>query len=495
MASHFLIFIGGTGAKCAEAFVHMAASGVMGGRGNTFHVLTMDVDATNGNRGQALEAVGRYALLRETFPATAQYAESPLFGPEIIHYDWHVTLPDSFPQAAGKNCLSAMRTQGENDEEALMRLFYTDEELGFDFSREGFHAIPAIGAPVIQYILDSGESLGRFAEFCSAFRLEVRDDSHIVVCGSIFGGTGACGIPAVTRYMNNIMRTTDLRGRCESHGVLMLPYYRFGEPGAKDEMGVHARKFYNNTRGALAFYDGMEAELAYSSVYLIGSPVDYDMGGYCPGMENQKNPPTPMEWESALAIAHSLAAPLAGGGRTVQFITCAQGETENQVVQRLRVGWDTMPFGIQDEIGNMTRFAAAYLGYYHPYLHRHENKKPEGKPFFQELIRPYLEEEEDDDKGFAALEAFLKRYWQWLKQSLGYEIVDQACFTDRMMRSDRGYPAKHLQSLVQGKASTGWWTVEGQMFAGILPISDEGSDLARRNAGLFVHGLYDQCML
>ena len=65
MANHFLVFIGGTGAKCAEAFVQLAACGAMGGPENTYHILTLDVDATNGNRMLAIEALARYRLLRE----------------------------------------------------------------------------------------------------------------------------------------------------------------------------------------------------------------------------------------------------------------------------------------------------------------------------------------------------------------------------------------------------------------------------------------------
>ena len=133
MANHFLVFIGGTGAKCAEAFVQLADCGAMGGPENTYHILTLDVDATNGNRMLAIEALARYRLLREQFPATGQFAGSTLLGPNLVHYDWHVQLPDNFPNAAGVNCLHAMRAQNNAEEETLMRLLYTDEEMGFDF--------------------------------------------------------------------------------------------------------------------------------------------------------------------------------------------------------------------------------------------------------------------------------------------------------------------------------------------------------------------------
>ena len=50
-----------------------------------------------------------------------------------------------------------------------------------------------------------------------------------------------------------------MAGNLLTCGVLLLPYYHFAEPGEGDALGVHARKFYNNARGALAFYRDMGA--------------------------------------------------------------------------------------------------------------------------------------------------------------------------------------------------------------------------------------------
>ena len=492
MANHFLVFIGGTGAKCAEAFVHMAAAGAVGDPSTTFHVLTLDVDATNGNREQALEALERYQLLREQFPATGQFAGSSLFGPTIIHYDWHVQLPESFPHAAGKNSLNAMRAQNSHDEEALMRLFYTDEEMGFDFSKEGFHAIPAIGAPVMQYILDEGIGLGAFQSFVDALRSEVSVNSRLIIIGSIFGGTGACGIPAIMRYLNDKTRDIAMAGNLLTSGVLLLPYYHFAEPNQEDDMGVHARKFYNNARGALAFYRDMEEELQYTSLYLIGSPLDYNMGAYRPGMEGQKNPPTPVEWESALAIAHCISADVAEGEVEGQFIKCIQGVGKGEVASSLHLSWADLSLNIKDNLGTMARFITAYMGYYRNYINRHKGDSKGLKPFYEELLKPYVDTQEAEHKGLSALDAFLARYWIWLRQSLDYDILTQSCFSNKMMAAG-GYPLRSLHALVVDTAAPHWNTVEDAMFDGIRPLTTEEELFPQRNAGLFVHGLYAHC--
>ena len=493
MANHFLVFIGGTGAKCAEAFVQLAACGAMGGPENTDHILTLDVDATNGNRMLAIEALARYRLLREQFPATGQFAGSTLLGPNLVHYDWHVQLPDNFPNAAGVNCLHAMRAQNNAEEETLMRLLYTDEEMGFDFSREGFHAIPALGAPVLQHILEQGLALGGCQAFVDALRAETGVNSRLILVGSIFGGTGACGIPAVTRYLTDKTRDIAMAGNLLTCGVLLLPYYHFAEPGEGDALGVHARKFYNNARGALAFYRDMEQELGYERLYLIGSPLDFNMGAYRPGMESQKNPPTPVEWESALAIAHCIASePDETRGR--QFYKCVAGEGDGEIPRRLYAGWEGWSLNIRETVGAMARFVAAYMGYYRPYIRRFAGRERGFKPFYEELLKEYVDTQEAEHKGLAALEAFCARWWEWARASLSYDMLAQACFSGRMMTSG-GYPFAALSSLAEGPAASSWHAVEDAMFDGIRPLDGQEANRAGRNAGLFLHGLYAHCAL
>ena len=493
MANHFLAFIGGTGAKCAEAFVQLAAAGAVGDPSTTFHVLTLDVDATNGNRELAIEALSRYQLLREQFPASGQFEGSSLFGPRIVHYDWHVQLPTDFPHAAGTNCLHAMRSQNNPDEEALMRLFYTSEELSFDFSKEGFHAIPAIGAPVMQYILDTGTGLSAYQAFLDALRAETGVNSRLLIIGSIFGGTGACGIPAITRHLMDKTRDIAMAGNLLVSGVLLLPYYHFAEPNQEDEMGVHARKFYNNARGALAFYRDMEKELGYESLYLVGSPVDYNMGAYHPGMEAQKNPPTPVEWESALAIAHCLDTPpdptLPG---TRQYIKCMQGIGQEETPQSLHVSWENLSVNVRDKVGTMARFIAAYMGYYREYIRKYEGKDHGYKPFYGELLKAYVDAQETEHKALAALDAFCARCWAWLRQSLDYDILTQSCFSQRMMSSS-GYPVRALNALIAGAPAPHWTQVEDALFDGIHPLQRDEAFFAQRSAGLFIHGLYAHC--
>ncbi|MDR1600269.1 MAG: hypothetical protein LBS11_10445 [Oscillospiraceae bacterium] len=491
MPNHFLVFLGGTGAKCAEALVQLAAAGAAGGTDVTYHILTVDVDATNGNRKRALEAIGRYQLLREQFPASDRFVGSSLFAPRILHYDWHVRMPDAFAFSAGVDCLNAMRTQNNPDELDLMRLLYTDEEMGFDFAKEGFHAIPAIGAPVLQYILREGLGMEPLEAFVGVMRAEVGAQSHLILVGSIFGGTGACGVPSLMRFFGDRMGGVALAGRLHTHAVLLLPYYHFADPGRDEPMAVHARRFYNNARGALAFYRDLEKELKYERLYLVGSPVDYNMGEYRPGMEGQQNPPTLVEWESALAIAHCVGTAVEAGEGGKQFIHSVRGSGSEGATAVIRMAWRDFSMPTAGAVGTMMRFCAAYLGYYRHYIGRNRQRGTGVKPFFKELVLPYLEQVEFETQGFLVLEEFCQRFWEWVKGSMGYEVLEQECFSERVMNT-RGYPYKALNQLAQGVAAPRWAQVEDAVFDGIKPLRGE-DERAEYNAGLFVHGLYAHC--
>jgi hypothetical protein len=479
--------------------VNLLACGAVGRRDQTFHILTADVDATNGNRKLALEAIRRYQVLRGQFPASGAYADSTAFASEIVHYDWHIQLPNAYSFAAGLDCLNAMRTRNDPDELALMRLFYTNDEMGFDFSKEGFHAIPAIGAPVMQYILAEGIGSEPFYKYVSIIRSEISANSHLILTGSIFGGTGACGIPSLMREFRNATQDYALSGTLHTHAVLLLPYYHFMEPG-KDKvdaqnmpMSVQARRFYSNARGALAYYGEMERELGYESLYLLGSPVDFNMGEYHPGMEKQQNPPTVVEWEAALAIEHCVTQ-LEVPTEANTYLHSVLAGDDLDMAQTIKVNWEQFSAPIGRKVAAMVRFCAAYNGYYKDYINRNARRTRGLKPFFSELIQPYLIQAESETQAFETLSAFCARFWQWANDSFRHGAITQNCLTERMMNA-KGYPFRTIPNLIAQMPSPKWTHIEDAVFDGIRPYRGEDAQSPEMNAGLFLHGLFAHCAL
>ena len=147
---------------------------------------------------------------------------------------------------------------------------------------------------------------------------------------------------------------------------------------------------------------------------------------------------------------------------------------------------------IRDRVGTMARFIAAYLGYYRPYIAAHAGQERGLKPFYQELLKAYVDRAEAEHKGLAALEAFCARAWDWLRASLAYEALEQTCFAERMMLSGT-YPYKALHALIRNAPAPRWTSVEDALFDGIRPLAEDEDAYPQHSAGLFVHGLYAHC--
>ena len=66
----YLIAIGGTGAKCAEAVVHLAAANLLGK--DSIRIMFVDQDKSNGNLARTKDTVDAYRQCQELFEGVPQ---------------------------------------------------------------------------------------------------------------------------------------------------------------------------------------------------------------------------------------------------------------------------------------------------------------------------------------------------------------------------------------------------------------------------------------
>ena len=62
---YYAIGIGGTGAKCLESLIHLAAAGMM--PDGDLHLLFVDPDAANGSRARVEETLAHYVSCKDQF--------------------------------------------------------------------------------------------------------------------------------------------------------------------------------------------------------------------------------------------------------------------------------------------------------------------------------------------------------------------------------------------------------------------------------------------
>jgi hypothetical protein len=306
MASLYIIAIGGTGAKCAEAIVHLVAAGLFTPdplKDSRVKIFFVDPDQSNGNVTHAQKTIKAYQDCYDVFKNSTSkdwqmpWMKMPLESRGI----WspfgggNKTLIDFFNHANYK----------ETSLGSLLEVLYTGGERTNNLD-VGFRGRPAIGSAVLSQV--------NFNEnpdpFWQELITEVSGDFNtgtpkIFLCGSIFGGTGAAGFPTLGKLLHNQLERSKGRSQAVLGGLLMLPYFEFSVPPSQDSQEVYARSedFLLKTEAALRYYLG-QAEETFDLIYLLGDSELMGIDKFSIGQADQENPPHFLELYAALAARH-----------------------------------------------------------------------------------------------------------------------------------------------------------------------------------------------
>ena len=267
MTKTVIYAVGGTGAKLLEAMIHLCAAGAMDGQ---IAIRMVDQDETNGNARRARSLLDDYGKVRTALRGSpgGLANDCPLFaadlsgGREVLR-----VLPDASATLANAYGLAANPGIAGSDGLLMQALFSAAERSGHMIN--GFRGQPGVGAAAF---------LSPQARRSSTLWKLVREDedqarsgaiSRFLFLGSIFGGTGAAGIPTLAGYLRQRLRGAGTHIRIGA--VLMLRYF---EVDRGREFGPAAP---TQVRAALEFYmhglrvgDGAPDARLIDSLYLLG---------------------------------------------------------------------------------------------------------------------------------------------------------------------------------------------------------------------------------
>lgn len=315
----YVIAVGGTGNKILEAAVYAACADAfytLDEQGRQVPVpkldmLSVDVDAACGNTTRAKRAAEYYEDVRGVF--SQAFGEHRCFHTAVTVARWSMNL--------SRRAASVQKmAQNHTRDQLLSRALFSADEARLEYS-EGFRGHPDLGVLFFAELLGALEerrSAGQPDEFNDLLDriqadLDRGQEVRVALCGSIFGGTGASGIPAISKY---------LRRRFQAHsdrfilgGVLMLPYYHVPAATAdfRKEIVVSSDLFLDKARTALQYY-GMEGMIRdgeqdpsgiYDAVYLLGLPPEQFVTTrlYSTGSQSQENDAHLLEWLAARSLA------------------------------------------------------------------------------------------------------------------------------------------------------------------------------------------------
>jgi hypothetical protein len=243
----------------------------------------------------------------------------------------------------------------------LMDVLYTEQEK-IEKLNHGFIGHPSIGAAVMTNTIKLLKE-NPWKDFCAAIKND--EKAHIFLFGSIFGGTGAAGLPTLARLLVNEFsdRTDNFRLGC----ALMLPYFSCPPaPNNSQNLQIKSDEFLLKSQAALNYYQEKLGE-QYKSVYILGEPNNRSqVETYQTGSALQRNPAHFLELYAATAALDFFEQDFKEGIKTYKVARQNTNELK----------WDSLSGGerLELKLASLARFSYAYLGYFYQQIGEQRNK-------------------------------------------------------------------------------------------------------------------------
>ena len=306
----FAIGVGGSGAKCLEAAIHLHTMGLLDQEGSPpteLGVLFVEPDRQSALLQRAQTALVRSRSLRQALDGVTRHF---CHGGSLKDYGvWNPVESVAGQGALTMEQIYTKQTLQYRSPElgGLMDCLFTQEEQKLDL-REGFRGRPPIGSALMSAVaLDDSIHAKTWGRFLGDVRQAAKggEDVCVHMFGSVFGGTGASGVPTLGQLLRNWLKKEEIQ-RAPLNATLLLPYFNFKDHGTRDT-GLHAEasNFQLNTGAALEYLSQENGAPTFDQVYLLGSDAkvayDFSIGG-----TSQANGAHLVELLAALGLRDSL---------------------------------------------------------------------------------------------------------------------------------------------------------------------------------------------
>lgn len=477
---YYFIGIGGTGAKCLEALIHLCSAGFMPTR-DELHVFFVDADEGNAMLDRARRTLGKYRECQALGVGKTELFKTRITTP----HDTQATLSDNWsPYERDRPTLSdlfsyanlSVTDKGAAD---LFDVLYGEGEKTTPLDK-GFRGHPSIGAAVLTHKMSA--DLPFWEALFNRIKNDMQmDEVRVFLVGSIFGGTGAAGFPVIGRL---IRERFPKGGKVHVGGLLMLPYFQFQAAQGFDELHAYSEDFLLNTQAALRYYDNQKYDDYFDRIYLVGdnslSKVEFSTGG-----ATQLNPAHLVEFYAGMAAVDFFT-----GGASGWFPIVARRDEDG-------IAWEDVPGGPQskDKLSQFARFVYAYRRLFHPTIKA--NQESHAKSIHAPWLVDLIEKKGvniADSKISGEIESLLEygslaeEWWKGVeesRESFTVSLLDHAVLSDPTDDSAKLHRLVVPPSTRATSSSKGVWE---RICECSLPAKEDVGGF-----GCFVRALYDAC--
>ncbi len=528
----YIIGIGGSGHRCIEAFIHLAAAGL--GQCDEVSVMFVDSDSGNGNFDRTKSTLEEYMQVKSFIGASDGFFKSriKLVG-DIGKCLWS---PLESPGCMGEQCSGNGTTSPDkemiltDDQKNLnniveYNLLSEEEKILFDFLYtekernealiEGFYGHPSIGSALVAKNLDFESEPWR--TLINNIKNDVKnEEAKVFFVASIFGGTGASGFPTISRHLRKTIDSPGLK----LGGILLLPYFRFDVSKTAefdDSLCPDCGNFLAKSKAALFYYDNQKYYEIFDKIYMLGDSYDeFTEVSFSRGKSEQKNKPHIVELYSALAAADFFSHNSMSNNEKVCLVTRGRNDEGSSGGGKYIYDWNRLS-GIlpdKDEVKNklarLLRFSIVYTKTYFPVINNiansssgsntHKSATWYSNYFTKNNITIAGTRDEEYSNKLKPLNAYCSRFIDWIYEmhlqeaSKNAPIDPRVCLFNVSYRNlfDKQYDTKYdldnYEKLVFGHVRNA--NKAGEIYSSICKKRDF-KDVKRSFVDSFILDLYD----
>jgi hypothetical protein len=374
---HVFIAIGGSGTKVAEALIRLLTvgfptrqdeNGLLTSAGDHLQIWRVDPDQSSGAWDDLNAALQDYKGMQSCLSdndETRTLAQSrwamdietsvrhlnPLDLPQEDEYDNSVkTLRGVLDSRHSRN------GQSVSSSAALLAPFYETKDLDVQIDR-GFYQKPFIGSAVMSVFAKSLEDDSTKGGRAAGLTALANTPTNFFLCGSLHGGTGACGVPVMASFLKS-RKDQNTGWGWRIGGCLLAPYVTppnppfrplaEGETINERDITSYVESFANEpafaampspeekrelvkqilhgffadpedmearAKQGLAFYRDHSADY-FDELYLVGKPNPNKLKTWSNGGATQKNPLNSAEVVAAISALNFFARAGTGNDKT-----------------------------------------------------------------------------------------------------------------------------------------------------------------------------------
>lgn len=364
--SKFMVGVGGTGAKLIQTLTHLSAAGMLADdSGGGLNVLMVDPDAKNGTGAVTTAVAASYAACH-----ALECGTTPLFQSSVkVAGPWS-PVTDNDVSTLSTFFHYALEREHNPPEADMMELLFTPEERNLKIL-EGFRGLPALGSAILSKTIDF-TSEGPWSNLRHEIRGAASSSASVplLLAGSVFGGSGAAGVPTICRLLESELTKTTKNVRLGL--VLFLPYFSY-KPVDGQSMQADPHAFAAATVEALKYYhEGRFLQLA-KSIYTVGEETLSVEPRSAVGGKEQVNDPHFLELIAGIGALRFFAKEDKDGTASV----AARAQPNEVQWQDLPFSPEKAPLQIK-RLRTMILFAVAFHFYFMPQLRAEWSKGKKG---------------------------------------------------------------------------------------------------------------------